>query len=79
MGRSGQRSIYGELIGKGPRGEVLFNLRGIAVYPEITRRKVFVPLNAEQLAKLKGPVKIEYRELPENGGALLAETTASFQ
>lgn len=79
MSRSGQRSVYGELIGKGPRGEVLFNLRGVAVYPEVNRRKVFVPLNAEQLAKLKGPVKIEYRELPENGGALLAETSANFQ
>lgn len=79
MGRSGQRSVYGELIGKGSRGEVLFNLRGVAVYPEVNRRKVFVPLNAEQLAKLKGPVKIEYRELPENGGALLAETSANFQ
>lgn len=79
MGRTGQRSVYGEVTGKGPRGEVLFNLRGVAVYPEVNRRKVFVPLNPEQLAKLKGPVKIEYRELPENGGALLAETTASFQ
>ena len=79
MGRSGQRSVYGELIGKGPRGDVLFNLRGVAVYPEITHRKVLVPLAAEQVTKLKGPVRIEYRELPENGGALLAETTANFQ
>ena len=50
----------------------------MAVYPEVTRRKVQVPLNPEQLAKLHGAVKIEYRELPENGGALLAETTATF-
>lgn len=78
MGRSGQRSVYGELIGKSGRGEVLFNLRGVAVYPEVNRRKVQVPLNPEQLAKLRGPVKIEYRELPENGGALLAETSATF-
>lgn len=78
MARSGQRSVYGELIGKGPRGEVLFNLRGVAVYPEVNRRQVLVPLNPEQAARLKGVVKIEYRELPENGGALLAETTASF-
>ncbi len=78
MGRTGQRSVYGELIGRNGRGDVVFNLRGVAVYPEIGRRKVQVPLNAEQFARLKGPIKIEYRELPENGGALLAETSATF-
>ena len=78
MGRTGGRSVYGELIGKNPRGDVVFNLRGVAIYPEVNRRKVYVPLNAEQLAKLNGPVRIEYRELVENGGALLAETSATF-
>ena len=78
MTRSGQRSVYGELIGKSPRGETLFNLRGIAVYAEITHRKVQIPLSAEQLVKLKGPIKIEYRELAENGGALIAATSATF-
>ena len=78
MTRTGQRSVYGELIGKSARGETLFNLRGIAVYAELTHRKVQIPLSAEQLAKLKGPVKIEYRELAENGGALIAATSATF-
>lgn len=78
LARSGQRSVYGEFIGKSARGEVLFDMRGVAAYPEITHRKVHIPLSAEQLAKLKGPVKIEYRELPENGGALIAETSATF-
>ena len=76
MSRSGQRSVYGMLVGKGPRGDVLFELRGIAVYPEITHRKVRVPLSPEALAKAHGPIKIEYRELPENGGALIAELAA---
>lgn len=78
MTRSGQRSVYGELIGKSARGETLFNLRGIAVYSEISHRMVQIPLSVEQVAKLKGPIKIEYRELPENGGALIAETSATF-
>ncbi len=78
MNRTGQRSVYGELVGKSSRGDVLFNLRGIAIYPEVTHRKVQIPVPAETLAKLKGPVKVEYRELPENGGALLAETLAVF-
>ena len=78
MTRSGQRSVYGELIGKSARGDVLFNLRGIAVYAELAHRKVQIPLSAEQLVTLKGPVKIEYRELAENGGALIAATSATF-
>ena len=78
MTRTGQRSVYGELIGKSARGDVLFNLRGIAVYAEIAHRKVQIPLSAEQLVTLKGPVKIEYRELAENGGALIAATSATF-
>ena len=78
MTRSGQRSVYGELIGKSARGETLFNLRGIAVYAEISHRMVHIPLSPAQLVKVKGSVKIEYRELPENGGALIAETSAVF-
>ena len=78
LNRTGQRSVYGSLIGKNGRGDVVFELRGIAIYPEITHRKAQIPLSPEQLALLKGPIKIEYRELPENGGALLAEVSAVF-
>ena len=78
MGRSGTRSVYGEITGKDAQGKEVFSIRGVAIYYEVTRRKARIPLNAEQLALLKGRVKIQYRELPENGGALLAETTATF-
>lgn len=78
MSRSGQRSTYGELIGKTARGEAIFDLKGIAIYPELTHRVARVPLNAEQVARFNGPVRIQYRELPENGGGLIAETTANF-
>jgi P pilus assembly chaperone PapD len=76
LGRSGQRSVYGDIIGK--RGsEQIFTLKGIAVYPEIEGRTVRIPLDAAQIAKLSGPVRIEYREPPENGGQLLAEITSN--
>jgi P pilus assembly chaperone PapD len=76
--RQGQRSVYGEILGK--RGaEQVFQIKGIAVYPEVTARTVRIPLNADQLAKLRGPVRIEYRELPENGGQLIAEITSTIQ
>lgn len=80
VNRSGNRSVYGELIGKSARGEQLFNLRGVAVYPEVGHRAVQIPLNAEQLAKVAaGPVSIEYREMPENGGQLIAELTSAIR
>ena len=79
MSRSGQRSVFGMIEGKTARGEQVFQLRGIAVYPEVTQRKVRVPVTAEQQAKLTGPVRIEYRELPENGGQLIAEVTSAIR
>lgn len=78
MSRTGNRSVYGELLGKTARGEVLFSMRGIAIYPEVNRRQVHVPVNAEQLGKAKGPIQLEYRELPENGGAVLAQATVTL-
>lgn len=78
LNRTGQRSVYGELIGKTADGTVLFDLRGLAVYPEIGRRKLQIPLAADLAPKAKGRITVEYRELPENGGALLAQTAATF-
>lgn len=78
LSRTGQRSTYGEIVGKAPGGSVLFTQRGIAVYPEVARRKVYLPLSAEQAATVKGPIRLEYRELPENGGALIAEATVTI-
>lgn len=76
--RTGQRSVYGEILGK--RGnEQLFQIKGIAAYPEVAARTVRIPLTADQIAKLRGPVRIEYRELPENGGQLIAEITSTIQ
>lgn len=78
MRRTGQRSVYGELLGK--RGaEQVFGIKGIAIYPEVQGRSVRVPLTAEQAAKLTGPIRIEYRELPENGGQLIAEITSTIR
>lgn len=78
MTRTGKRSVYGELTGRTARGEKLFVLRGVAVYPELAQRQVQVPIAAEQLAKLKGPLQLEYRELPEHGGALIAQATVNL-
>lgn len=77
VNRSGGRSVYGEVIGKSARGEVLFNLRGLAVYPEVARRNVRIAVTPEQVTRLTAnPVRIEYREMPENGGQLIAALTS---
>ncbi len=43
MQRSGQRSVYGEILGK--RGsEQLFVVKGVAIYPEVQDRTIRIPL-----------------------------------
>ncbi len=79
MSRTGQRSVFGMIEGKTARGEAVFQQRGIAIYPEVNQRKLRVPVTPEQQAKLTGPIRIEYRELPENGGQLIAEVTSTIR
>jgi P pilus assembly chaperone PapD len=76
VSRTGARSVYGEVIARTARGEAIASVRGVAVYPEVSQVKVDLALTPEQLARAKGPVRIEYREMPENGGRVIAETTA---
>lgn len=73
MQREGEASTYGEIkIFTQGEDEPSLHLAGIAVYPELSNRLVSVPLDEEEAALLKGPVRIEYSEMPESGGRLLA-------
>lgn len=79
MARSGTASVFGEIrIIKPGQSDPVFLARGIAIYPEITHRSLALPLTAEQAAAMKGPIKVEYRELPENGGKLLASVEGTL-
>jgi hypothetical protein len=79
MARSGTASVFGEIrIIKPGQSDPVFLARGIAVYPELTHRSLELPLTAEEAAAMKGPIKVEYRELPENGGALLASVEGTL-
>jgi hypothetical protein len=73
MTRSGNESIYGDLLvyRQGAK-DPAFTARGIGVYPEIAARHAAFELTPEQAAALKGPVRIEFREAVESGGALIA-------
>jgi P pilus assembly chaperone PapD len=71
--RSGESSTYGSLsVVKPGVDEPIVLAGGIAVYPEIGTRQVRIKLTPEQAAQLKGRGRVEYRELPENGGGLIA-------
>jgi len=79
IARTGQRSVYGEIrvVAPGVK-EPVFLVRGLAVYPELASRTLELPLSPEQAARFRGPLQIEYREMPENGGKLIASVSASF-
>ncbi len=80
MVRGGARSVYGEIAVRAKAGgDPLFQVRGIAIYTELAKRNLHWPLSAEQAAKLTGPVRIEYRETPENGGKLIAAVEATLR
>ena len=73
ISRSGDSSTYGVLsVTKPGEDEPILLLRGLAVYPELDERQVRVRLTPEQAAKFNGQVRIEYREMPEAGGGLIA-------
>lgn len=79
MSRSGTASVFGEIrVMKPGKSDPVFLIRGIAIYPELTQRSLEMPLSADEAAAMKGPVTVEYRELPENGGALLASVKATL-
>ncbi|GAA4047248.1 molecular chaperone [Parerythrobacter jejuensis] len=81
LNREGTGSTYGALHVKVPGEDKPITLAaGVALYPEIDQRVVSIPVSAEQLASMRGrgPVTIEYRELPENGGELIASVEADL-
>lgn len=80
LARNGARSVFGEIRVLAPGAkDPVYLARGIAVYPEVGSRTVTLPLSTEQAARFKGPMRIEYRELPESGGALIASLQTTFR
>jgi len=77
--RHGARSTYGELrVLKPGLPDPVYFVRGLAVYPEVEHRQVVLPLSPDQAAALRGRIRLEYRELPEAGGGLIAALDASL-
>ena len=70
MARSGNGSVF--------EADPLFLARGIAIYPEVNGRELMLPVPPELAAALRGNLRFEYRELPEQGGALLASVEGNI-
>jgi hypothetical protein len=78
LSRSGARSTYGRIkITKPGQAKPIYEARGIAVYAELSKRTVSLPVqDATALTQMTGPVKVEYLEEGEAGGGTIAETSA---
>lgn len=77
LSRAGQRSTFGELrVLKAGVKEPLAIQRAVAVYTEIGKRRVDIPLNPAFKADVSGPVTVQYLETYDDGSHLLAETSA---
>lgn len=77
LSRSGSRSTFGEVrVLKAGLKEPLAIQRGVAVYTEVDKRAVTVPVSAELAAQASGLVKVQYLETVDGVTTTLAETSA---
>ena len=75
--RSGTRSTYGEVrvLRAGIKDPIAIQ-KGIAIYTELDKRHVSVPIADAYKDAAAGPVTVEYIETYDDGTQLLAETQA---
>jgi P pilus assembly chaperone PapD len=74
LSRTGTRSTYGAIrVYKSGESKPVFEAKGVAVYPEVTERKVNLDLPPELAANLKGPVTIQYVEETDVSSKVIAE------
>jgi P pilus assembly chaperone PapD len=75
--RQGSRSTYGEVrVLKAGVKDPIADMKGVAVYTEVGKRHVSVPVPEKYVAQASGPVTVEYIETFDDGTHLLAQTQA---
>ena len=75
--RAGERSVFGDVrVFKAGVKDPIAIQRGVAVYTEIGKRHVSVPVADAYKAMANGPVTVEYIETYDDGTKLLAQTQA---
>ncbi|MDQ3246069.1 MAG: molecular chaperone [Pseudomonadota bacterium] len=77
LSRSGARSTFGEVrVLKAGVKDPIAVQRAVAVYKEVTTRKVTVPISDEFVGPVSGPVTVQYVETYDDGSRTVAETQA---
>ncbi len=77
LSRTGSRSTFGEVrvLKPGVKDPIALQ-KAVAVYTEVNRRHVSVPMNPAYKGELTGPVTVQYVETFDDGSHVLAETQA---
>lgn len=75
--RNGSRSVYGEVrvLKSGIKDPIAIQ-KGIAVYTEVGKRHLSLPIQDKYKAQANGPVTVQYVETFDDGSHVLAETQA---
>ena len=75
--RTGDRSTFGEVrvLKAGVKDPVAVQ-RAVAVYTDVTTRKVSIPVDESFTGDIRGPVTVQYVETYEDGTDTIAETQA---
>jgi hypothetical protein len=77
LSRNGDRSTFGAVkVFKAGVADPIALVNGIAVYTEVGKRSVTIPIDPAQLANASGQVTVQYVEPTETGPVTLAETSA---
>jgi P pilus assembly chaperone PapD len=77
LSRAGRRSTFGEIrVMKAGVAEPIAIQRGVAVYTEIGKRSVQIPVEERFAAQASGPVTVQYVETGDGIKDVIAETSA---
>lgn len=79
IGRSGTRSVYGDLTVSLGNGRVVGRANGIAVYTPNATRRVLLPLPALPGGVPRGELRVAFAERPEQRGKASAEATLTVR
>lgn len=75
--RAGDRSVFGDVkVYKSGVKDPIAIQRGVAVYTEVTSRRLVVPIKPELAAQASGPVTVSFVETSDTGDIPMAETSA---
>jgi hypothetical protein len=77
LSRSGTRSTFGEVLVLKPGvKDPISTLKSVAIYTELGKRHVTIPVDPAYQGDVSGPVTVQYLETYRDGNEKIAETQA---